>query len=123
MDTEGAEDETLLSAPAALLAQFRIMVIEFHFLHELFSQSFFNVASRTFQKLLLTHSVVHHPNNCCGSMKTDGLGRPRIAEFTVSATTTTRLRSARSRTRCFRIRSTVTNTRKDMLEAAPCWYR
>ena len=45
MDTEGAEYETLLSAPAALLEQFRIMVIEFHFLQELWNRRFFDVTS------------------------------------------------------------------------------
>ena len=59
MDIEGAEYETLLAAPAELLAQFRIMVIEFHSLNELFSRPFFEVASRAFHKLLMTHSVVH----------------------------------------------------------------
>jgi hypothetical protein len=83
MDIEGAEFETLLCAPTELLAQFRIMVIEFHSLHELFNKPFFSLASRAFQKLLQTHSVVHiHPNNCCGSVTKAGLEIPRVAEFT-----------------------------------------
>jgi hypothetical protein len=84
MDIEGGEYETLLACPAALLAQFRIMVIEFHYLHELLNKRYFELVSRVFQKLLQTHTVVHiHPNNCCGSVKADGLELPRIAEFTL----------------------------------------
>ncbi|QIK66201.1 hypothetical protein G7072_07440 [Nocardioides sp. HDW12B] len=84
MDVEGAEYETLLATPTELLAQFRIMVIEFHYLHELFSRSFFGIASRVFDKLLQTHAVVHiHPNNCCGSVRSGGLEIPRIAELTL----------------------------------------
>ncbi len=83
MDIEGAEYETLLAASPALLRSFRIMVIEFHGLAQLWNEPFFRIASRTFEKLLATHTVVHiHPNNCCGSVKSDGIEIPRIAEFT-----------------------------------------
>jgi hypothetical protein len=83
MDIEGAEFETLLNASPALLAQFRIMVIEFHYLQDLWNRPFFKIVSRVFRKLLLTHTVVHiHPNNGCGSVKSRGLEIPRAAEFT-----------------------------------------
>jgi hypothetical protein len=83
MDIEGAEFETLLGTPQETLAQFRIMVIEFHDLQELFNKPFFRLASGVFEKLLQTHSVAHiHPNNCCGSITRDGIEIPRVAEFT-----------------------------------------
>jgi len=83
MDIEGAEFEALYSTSPELLSQFRIMVIEFHYLQELLNKPFFVLISRLFEKLLRTHSVVHiHPNNCCGSVKSRGLEIPRIAEIT-----------------------------------------
>ena len=57
------------------------MIIEFHWLPQLWNEPFFAVAARVFAKLLATHAVVHiHPNNCCGSVKSAGLEIPRIAE-------------------------------------------
>jgi len=83
MDIEGAEFEALLSTSADLLSQFRIMVIEFHFLHQLFNKPYFDLSSQVFKKLLQTHSVVHiHPNNCCGSVRAKRIEVPRVAEFT-----------------------------------------
>ena len=46
MDIEGGEFETLLSTSSKLLAQFRIMIIEFHYLQELFNKPFFLLSSR-----------------------------------------------------------------------------
>lgn len=83
MDIEGAEFETILAMSPELLGQFRIIVIEFHYLHQLWNKPWFLQVRRAFDKLLATHSVVHiHPNNCCGSFKSRGLTIPRIAEFT-----------------------------------------
>jgi hypothetical protein len=120
MDIEGAEYETLLAASPGLLAKFRIMIIEFHWLPQLWNEPFFAVAARVFAKLLATHAVVHiHPNNCCGSVKSAGLEIPRIAEFTL-------LR--RDRLRATGFRTTFPhpldrpNVRKAPLDLPPCWY-
>lgn len=84
MDIEGAEFETLLATSAQLLAQFRVMVIEFHHLQHLWNRPYFELASRLFQKLLTTHAVVHlHPNNCCGSVTKSGIEIPRFMEITL----------------------------------------
>lgn len=84
MDIEGAEFETLLAASDELLGQFRILVIEFHYLHQLWNKPWFLLVRRVFEKLLASHSVVHiHPNNCCGSFRSRGLELPRVAEFTL----------------------------------------
>lgn len=121
MDIEGAEFETLLSASDRLLAQFRIMIIEFHYLQELFNKPFFVLASRVFQKLLQTHSAVHiHPNNCCGSIKGSGLEIPRVAEFTFHRKD--RLENTSYR-RDFPHPLDSDNTRKRTLVLPRCWYR
>ena len=120
MDIEGAEYETLLAASPSLLAKFRIMIIEFHWLPQLWNEPFFAVAGRVFSKVLATHAVVHiHPNNCCGSVKSAGLEIPRIAEFTL-------LR--RDRLRATGFRTTFPhpldrpNVAKAPLDLPPCWY-
>jgi hypothetical protein len=120
MDIEGAEYETLLAASARLLGRFRIMVIEFHWLPQLWNEPFFALASRVFGKLLATHAVVHiHPNNCCGSVKSAGLEIPRIAEFTLLRRD--RLRSTAYRT-TFPHPLDRPNVAKKPLHLAPCWY-
>lgn len=120
MDIEGGEYETLLAAESALLAQFRIMVIEFHYVHELLNRRFYEIASRTFEKLLKTHSVVHlHPNNCCGSVKSGDLELPRIAELTWHRNDRLRQRTPR---RDFPHPLDRDNTRKKTLVLPPCWY-
>jgi len=120
MDIEGGEYDTLLAASPALLARFRIVVIEFHWLAELWGEAFFAVASRAFRKLLQTHSVVHiHPNNCCGSVTSEGIEIPRIAEFTW-------LRNDRVRTRAYRKNFPHPldrpNVAKAPLDLPKCWY-
>jgi hypothetical protein len=120
MDVEGAEYETLLTAPAELLSQFRIMVIEFHYVHELLNQRFFDLASRVFRKLLRTHTVAHiHPNNCCGSVRSGELELPRIAEITFHRND--RLRQ-RLPCRTFPHPLDRDNTRKATLVLPRCWY-
>jgi hypothetical protein len=120
MDIEGAEYETLLAASPSLLGKFRIMVIEFHWLPQLWNEPFFAVAARAFHKLLASHDVVHiHPNNCCGSVKSAGLEIPRIAEVTL-------LRRDRMRGTSFRTTFPHPldrpNVRKPPLDLPACWY-
>jgi hypothetical protein len=120
MDVEGGEYETLLACPAALLAQFRIMVIEFHYLHELLNRRYFELVARVFQRVLQTHSVVHiHPNNCCGSVKAGDLELPRIAEFTLQRNDRLK-RHAYCRT--FPHPLDRDNTPKATLALPRCWY-
>ncbi|MDZ7317271.1 MAG: FkbM family methyltransferase [candidate division KSB1 bacterium] len=83
MDIEGYEYETLLSTPIDLMQRFRIIVIEFHWLDQLWNRPFFRIASRAVHKLLLTHACVHiHPNNCRPTLSHLGLEIPEYAEFT-----------------------------------------
>jgi hypothetical protein len=121
MDIEGAEFEALFSTSSELLSQFRIMVIEFHYLQELLNKPFFVLVSRLFEKLLRTHSVVHiHPNNCCGSIKSRGLEIPRIAEFTFLRNDRLKQRVARND---FPHALDRDNTAKRLLLLHECWYR
>ena len=83
MDIEGYEYEVILGVSDKLMKRFRIIVIEFHSLHQLLNRPFFDLASRVFEKILQSHECVHiHPNNCCGSLNVKSLEIPRVMEFT-----------------------------------------
>jgi hypothetical protein len=83
IDVEGYEYEVFLGMSDALLRRFRIIVAEFHDLHQLWDGPRFAIASRAFEKLVQTHSCVHiHPNNIGGSVSIGGIEIPRLAEFT-----------------------------------------
>lgn len=83
MDIEGFEYEVLLSMTDALLARFRIIVVEFHGLENLWSRPWFQITSRAFEKLLKAHTCVHiHPNNSRGVFHLNGLSIPCDAQFT-----------------------------------------
>jgi hypothetical protein len=121
MDIEGFEYETILSMSADLLAQFRIIVVEFHFIEQWLCRPHFELVSRAFEKLLQSHSVVHiHPNNVAGSIRTQGLELPRIIE-------TTLLRNDRISTRLpakrFPHPLDSDNTDNSTLTLPECWYR
>lgn len=83
IDIEGGEYHSFIHMTDSLLKRFRIMVIEFHSLHELWNPHFFSMAKTVFDKILQTHICLHiHPNNCCGVDSRFGIDIPRIAEFT-----------------------------------------
>jgi hypothetical protein len=83
MDIEGAEYQVLGRISDALLSRFRILVIEFHDLDQLWNKGFLMLVEPLFNKLLRGHYCVHlHPNNCCGSITRGGLEIPRVMEFT-----------------------------------------
>jgi len=121
MDIQGYEYEVFLSTSKALMHRFRVIVVEFHQLHQLWSEPFFNLASRAFDKILLTHSCVHiHPNNCCGSIKKAGIEIPKTMEFTF-------LRNDRINRRfyqeAFPNPLDCDNVDKATLPLPSCWYR
>jgi hypothetical protein len=83
MDIEGSEYEVILNMPDSLLSQFRIIVIEFHFLHKLYEQFAFRLLSPSFEKILQSFHVVHiHPNDLGGIVKVGGIEIPKVMEFT-----------------------------------------
>ncbi|MBN1186151.1 MAG: hypothetical protein JXB49_27980 [Bacteroidales bacterium] len=83
MDIEGWEYYSLINVSDSLMKRFRIILIEFHALHNVWLEPFYKTAEVVFDKLLQTHSCVHiHPNNCCGIVNREGVGIPKVAEFT-----------------------------------------
>jgi hypothetical protein len=83
MDIEGAEYEVIFNTSDELLDQFRIIVIEFHFLQMLADPFAFKLLSSCFEKLLQSFCVVHiHPNNCGNVVKVKNITIPMSMEFT-----------------------------------------
>lgn len=83
MDIEGAEYRVLESASETLMMRFRIMVIEFHDLAQVFTKFGLREIASVFQKILRTHYVVHiHPNNTAQPVTRGSLIVPPLMEFT-----------------------------------------
>ncbi len=83
MDIEGSEYEVILATQDSLLSQFRIAVIEFHYLDRLFEPFGFKIISSCFEKILLNFHVVHiHPNNRLGLVRRGEVEVPETMEFT-----------------------------------------
>ncbi len=83
MDVEGAEYRILLDTSVENLKRFRLMIIEFHDLHQMFGDFSFKYIESVFRKLLQTHHIVHiHPNNIRPPVSRRGLSIPPIMEFT-----------------------------------------
>jgi len=83
MDIEGFEWETILSVSDQLLNRFRIIVLECHYLEQLWNYHFFFICARVFQKILKGHCCVHiHPNNVVSSYSREGIEIPPGLEFT-----------------------------------------
>jgi hypothetical protein len=83
MDIEGSEYAVLEQTPDRVLSRFRIMVIEFHDLFNLFDRIKFHYFERVFTKLIALFHVVHiHPNNFARPIRKDGLVIPDVVEIT-----------------------------------------
>lgn len=83
IDIEGSEYEVFLGVSDELLQRFRIIVAEVHSLKNLWSEPFFKIVSRSFEKLLQTHTCVHnHPNNISNSKKIGDIEIPKTLEMT-----------------------------------------
>jgi hypothetical protein len=83
MDIEGAEYVTMGAASEGLIKRFRIMVIEFHGLDQIFTDYGFDRIRSVFDRLQRYHQVVHiHPNNCKPPTIVRGVAVPPVMEFT-----------------------------------------
>jgi len=83
MDIEGAEYGAIVGMPSPLILRFRIIVIEFHWLHRLWNQAYYSLARQAFDRLLQHHTCVHiHPNNYARIRRYGGIAIPEVAEFT-----------------------------------------
>lgn len=121
MDIEGSEYEVILSTPSDTLADFRTMVIEFHFLEKMFDPFAHAIFKTCFEKILSHFHVVHiHPNNCCGSVRRAGIKIPRIMEFTFY--NKNRVTETKYRKDFPHALDRDNTTRKKPLPLPPCWY-
>ena len=83
MDIEGAEIEVLTAISEKSLNRFRIIIIEFHKLNDLWNPCYFKQLELVFSRLLHTHYCVHvHPNNWEIAKPKHGLEIPVNMEFT-----------------------------------------
>lgn len=83
MDIEGAEYGVILNASAKILKKFRVLIIEFHELDNLYDKVGFDLINLTFKKLLEDFEIVHiHPNNWSPPVEYQGIAIPPIMEFT-----------------------------------------
>lgn len=83
MDIEGGEYDVLVYEDMETLANFSVLVIEFHNLEKLFEKHFLKMVSSIFNKLYQNFKICHaHPNNCGGIASLDGIEVPRVLEIT-----------------------------------------
>jgi hypothetical protein len=83
MDIEGSEYAVLGQTSANVLNRFRIMVIEFHDLFNLFDPIKFYYYEHVFTRLVELFYIVHiHPNNFAPPMTRDDLVIPDVVEIT-----------------------------------------
>lgn len=83
MDIEGAEYSVLLNMSERLQSRFRIIIVEFHGLQNIWENNFRLNFDSLLSKLLLTHEIVHvHPNNSADLDSRFGVEIPCMLEFT-----------------------------------------
>lgn len=83
MDIEGAEYDVIANIDPALLARFRIVIVEFHDLHCLAQPFAHTRIDGVLRKLHQSFAPVHlHPNNYGGIATIAGLRIPRMLEVT-----------------------------------------
>lgn len=83
MDIEGDEYDVIMASSRALLRKFRILVIEFHYLGNLFDPAAAPYLARVFGKLALDFQPVHlHANNGWGSLSDGSITIPKVLEAT-----------------------------------------
>jgi hypothetical protein len=83
MDIEGSEYDVLIVESEVLLNRFPVMIIEFHFLQNIFERQFLNTITSIFEKIYKTFCICHvHPNNSNDIESLDGIDVPRVIEVT-----------------------------------------
>ena len=83
MDIEGAEFGCLITAKAATLQRFRVIVVEYHNLGQMLNVKSLRRVQGVFEKLSNTHTVVHaHANNCCPVFRIRKIRIPTVIEVT-----------------------------------------
>lgn len=83
MDIEGHEWSVFDVTDSTVLEKFRIMIVEFHDLHQLANPEFLSLANRAMAKILQTHKVLHvHGNNNAPALFIGGKWIPQVIEVT-----------------------------------------
>tara|TARA_Y100001970_G_scaffold294353_1_gene451303 strand:- start:3110 stop:3919 length:810 start_codon:yes stop_codon:yes gene_type:complete len=83
MDIESSEYEVIQATKQDCLKQFKIIIIEFHYLEKINNYFFYQVFNNTIDKLLLNFEISHvHSNNCQGSYSVNGIDLPTAIEVT-----------------------------------------
>lgn len=83
MDIEGAEYETLLATPDAILEKFRIILVEFHNFNQLDNKPHYNLVNATIEKIRERFEPVHlHANNYEKVANVNGVLMPNAIEVT-----------------------------------------
>lgn len=121
MDIEGHEYPVILDCDHSLLKKFRILVIEFHDLQNLFFDVGFDLIDITFRKLLKHFEIVHiHPNNYSKVVKHGRYVIPPLLEFTFLRKDRI---ASREQTRSFpHPFDRINNPDKDDIVLPECWY-
>lgn len=84
MDIEDAEYDVIIDTPRETFARFRIIVIEFHKLHELLTVRDLRLIRAIFGKITAQHTVVHiHPNNVKPLVLHGDIAIPPLIEVTL----------------------------------------
>jgi len=83
MDIEGSEYEVIHSISRTLLKKFKVIVIEFHNLHQLLNCNQIGMMERAFSKILQGFEVVHFEENpFAGYFEVSGKKYARLLEVT-----------------------------------------
>lgn len=83
MDIEGAEYPVLPTMSRDLMNRFRIIVMEYHDLHQAVTPDTYAMLEQVWTQVAETHAVAHvHINNCGHMLDLDGLVVPLVIEVT-----------------------------------------
>jgi hypothetical protein len=83
IDIEGAEYDVLNTVSDEILKRFRVILIEYHHLDQVFDRAQFDKMSATVKKLTDTHVLCHlHANNAAPFYQFDGRDIPPLVEAT-----------------------------------------
>ena len=81
MDIEGSEYKVISDYND--FSKFNLIIIEFHYLNQIFDSKFYQKLKNSLLKIQKSHSLVYmSPNNCCGYSIIGGHPIPNIIEFT-----------------------------------------
>lgn len=84
MDIEGFEYRVLPSVTSGILRKFRVIVLELHEVHLLWSRPFLDRFADLFSRIGQDFACVHvHANNCHPVVSCEGIGLPMTIEITL----------------------------------------